>query len=127
MSNIDNFLIIKQAGGLMNLNDLTLGQIKELQNIFNSKATETPCPFEIGEKYLIRTVTFTYTGQLKSKDSNFLVLQECDWIADTGRFSEALEDQDRFNEIEPFKNDVIIAKGAIVDATKIVKLIRKMK
>ncbi len=111
----------------MNLNDLTLGQIKDLQNIFNSKTIDTPCPFEIGEKYLIRTVTFTYTGQLKSKDSNFLVLQECDWIADTGRFSEALEDQDRFNEIEPFKNDVIIAKGAIVDATKIVKLIRKMK
>ena len=111
----------------MNLNDLTLGQIKDLQNIFNSKTIEASCPFEIGEKYLIRTITFTYTGQLKSKDSNFLVLQECDWIADTGRFSEALENQDKFNEVEPFKNDVIIAKGAIVDATKIVKLIRKMK
>jgi len=111
----------------MNLNDLTLGQVKELQNIFNNQNINANCPFEIGEKYLIRTVTFTYTGQLKSKDSVFLVLQDCDWIADTGRFSEALENQDKFNEVEPFKNDVIIAKGAIVDATKIVKLIRKMK
>jgi spore maturation protein CgeB len=112
----------------MNLNELTLGQIKELQNLFSKPIQQTEdCPFEIGEKYLIRTVTFTYTGQVKSKNNTFLVLQDCDWIADTGRFSEALENQDKFNEVEPFKNDVIISKGSIVDATKIVKLIRKMK
>jgi hypothetical protein len=85
------------------------------------------CPFEIGENYLIRTVTFTLTGKIKSKTSQFLVLSDADWIADTGRFSEALQNQDKFNEVEPFKNDAIVAKGAIVDATKIEKLIRKMK
>ena len=112
----------------MNLNELTLGQIKELQNIFANPTQQTEeCPFEVGEKYLIRTVTFTYTGQVKSKNNMFLVLQDCDWIADTGRFSEALENQDKFSEVEPFKNDCIVAKGAIVDATKIVKLIRKIK
>ena len=114
----------------MNLNDLTLGQIKELQAIFSNTASissEKPCPFEVGEKYLIRTVTFTLTGQVKSKVGDFLVLEQADWIADTGRFSIALEDQENFNEIEPFKNDAIVAKNAIVDATKIAKLIRKMK
>lgn len=114
----------------MNLNDLTLGQIKELQTIFNgatNRSTEKPCPFEVGEKYLIRTVTFTLTGQVKSKVGDFLVLEHADWIADTGRFSLALEDQEKFNEVEPFKNDAIVAKNAIVDATKIIKLIRKMK
>lgn len=84
-------------------------------------------PFLIGEKYLIRTVTMTLTGKLKSKSDKFLVLSDAAWIADTGRFSLALEDQDKFNEVEPFKNDAIVAVGAIVDATVINKLIRKMK
>lgn len=114
----------------MNLNDLTLGQIKELQAIFsgaNHVSSEKPCPFEVGEKYLIRTVTFTLTGQVKSKVGDFIVLEQADWIADTGRFSLALEDQEKFSEVEPFKNDAIVAKTAIVDATKITKLIRRMK
>lgn len=111
----------------MNLNELTLGQIKELQNLFNSKAPFEDCPFEVGENYLIRTVTFTLTGKIKSKTSQFLVLSDADWIADTGRFSEALENSDNFNEVEPFKNDAIVSKGSIVDATKIIKLIRKLK
>jgi hypothetical protein len=111
----------------MNLNELTLGQIKELQSLFNGASLKEDCPFEIGENYLIRTVTFTLTGKIKSKTSQFLVLSDADWIADTGRFSLALEDQDKFSEVEPFKNDAIVSKGSIVDATKIVKLIRKMK
>lgn len=111
----------------MNLDDLTLGQIKELRSLFNSQSMVDDCPFEVGEKYLIRTVTFTLTGQIKSKTSQFLVLEQADWVADTGRFSEALNDQDKFGEVEPFKNDAIVSKGSIVDATKIVKLIRKMK
>lgn len=111
----------------MNLDDLTLGQIKELGDLFNGQLVVDDCPFEVGEKYLIRTVTFTLTGQIKSKTSQFLVLEQADWIADTGRFSQALEDSEKFNEVEPFKNDAIVAKGAIVDATKVIKLIRKMK
>ena len=111
----------------MNLNDLTLGQTKELRNLFSNQSIMDECPFEVGEKYLIRTVTFTLTGQVKSKTSQFLVLEQADWIADTGRFSEALNDQDKFAGIEPFKNDAIVSKGSIVDATKIAKLIRKIK
>jgi hypothetical protein len=112
----------------LNLNDMTLGQIKELQNLFSNKViAQEDCPFEIGENYLIRTVTFTLTGKIKSKTNQFLVLSDADWIADTGRFSEALENSDKFNEVEPFKNDAIVSKGSIVDATKIIKLIRKLK
>ena len=113
----------------MNLNDITLGQVNELKRLFlkNSIPQQEDCPFEIGENYLIRTVTFTLTGKVKSKTNQFLVLSDADWIADTGRFSEALENSDKFNEVEPFKHDCIVSKGSIVDATKIIKLIRKMK
>ena len=111
----------------MDLNELTIGQLKEIGNLLSKTNQVEDCPFEIGENYLIRTVTFTLTGKIKSKTSQFLLLQDADWIADTGRFSTSLENQDNFSEVEPFKNDAIVSKGSIVDATKIIKLIRKMK
>lgn len=108
----------------LNLDDLTLGQIKQLQNL---KPGSDAHPWDIGDSYLIRTVTMTLSGKLKAVYQQELVLSDAAWIADTGRFSEALEDQDKFNEVEPFKNDVIVGRGGIVDATKITKLIRKLK
>lgn len=117
----------------MNLDDLTLKQIKELKCLFGAGQVTPQAqqshdhPFVIGEKYLIRTVTMTHTGQVKEIRGKFLVLEQADWIADTGRFSQALEDQDKFNEVEPFKNDAFVNMDTIIDATKISKLIRKMK
>lgn len=110
----------------MNLDDLTLGQIKEISKLTIGK-NSSEHPFEIGEKYLIRTVTMAHTGMVKEIRGKFIVLQDADWIADTGRFSKSLEDQDNFSEVEPFKNDAIVNMDTIVDATKISKLIRKLK
>lgn len=112
----------------MNLDELTYGQIKEIQALVCKKTSSvTRSPFEIGKKYLIRTVTMALSGEVKELFPQFIVLKDADWIADTGRFSEALIDQDKFNEVEPFKNDCIVSIGSIVDATEISKLIRKMK
>lgn len=72
--------------------------------------------FKIGKKYFIRTVTMAQVGVLINQDSQFLVLKNASWIADTGRFHDSLKDG-TFNEVEPFVEDVIVAKGAIVDAT----------
>lgn len=110
----------------MNLDELTLGQVKEISKMVASKNSYDH-PFEIGEKYLIRTVTMIHTGMVKEIKGKFMVLQDADWIADTGRFSKALEDQDNFSEVEPFKNDAIVNMETIVDATKISRLIRKLK
>ena len=110
-----------------NTDNLTLGQIKELRSLFSQSQQISDHPFIVGEKYLIRTVTMTHTGEVKEIRGKFLVLKDADWIADTGRFSMALEDQDTFSEVEPFKNDAIVNMDTIVDATKISKLIRKMK
>lgn len=110
----------------MNLKDLTIKQINQIKAMFGGDG-KLDHPFEIGEKYLIRTVTMIHTGQIKEIRGKFIVLQDADWIADTGRFSTALEDQDNFNEVEPFKNDAIVNMDTIVDATKIAKLIRKLK
>lgn len=114
----------------MNLDELTVGQIKEISKLIGcglSEAKSIDHPFEIGKKYLIRTVTMIQTGEVRQVKGKFLVLKDAAWIADTGRFSVALEDQEKFNEVEPFKNDAIVNMDTIIDATEIVTLIRKVK
>lgn len=72
--------------------------------------------WEIGQQYLIRTVTMIYTGRLIYLDDKELVLEDAAWIADTGRFSEAVRNKG-FSEVEPFEHNGIVGRGAIVDAT----------
>ena len=75
------------------------------------------CAFEIGKNYLIRTVTQFHTGKLKAIYDQELVLSDAAWITDTGRFFNFL-DKGVAAEIEPFVDDVIISRAAIVDATE---------
>ena len=75
--------------------------------------------WEIGKAYLIRTVTMIDTGVLVAVTDKELVLTDAAWIADTGRFADALKSCN-FNEVEPFPNGkVIINRGAIIDAIQI--------
>lgn len=70
----------------------------------------------LGEKYLIRTVTHYWTGRLVIVTPTELVLEDAAWIADTGRFSDALS-KGELSEIEPVTHGrVIVARGALVDA-----------
>lgn len=78
--------------------------------------TNSAGPWKIGQAYLIRTVTMTNTGILKAVYDKELVLSDAAWIADTGRFSNALKTCE-FEEVEPFNaEEVIIGRGAIIDA-----------
>ena len=76
-----------------------------------------PHPYILNENYFIRTVTFHYTGKLIAVYDDELVLSTAAWIADDGRFADALKNTD-FNEIEPFPADKtpIIGRGSIIDA-----------
>ena len=85
-------------------------------------------PWEVGKYYLIRTVTMIDTGKLIAVTDKELVLEEAAWIADTGRFADALTGSKEFNEVEPFPNGkVIIGRGAIIDAVQITNLPREQK
>jgi hypothetical protein len=81
------------------------------------KATEPlNHPYHIGENYFIRTVTYHYTGKLIAVYKDELVLEDVAWIADDGRFYDALK-TGNFNEIEPYLDGtVIIGRGTISDA-----------
>jgi hypothetical protein len=71
-------------------------------------------PFEVGEAYLIRTVTYHILGRVKSIKGNFLVMNEASWVADSGRFNEAIG-KGTLNEVE-YVGDAIVAITAISDA-----------
>jgi len=83
--------------------------------------------FKIGENYLIRTVTMIDTGRVVEVNEHEVVLEDAAWIADTGRFADCLKSCN-FNEVEPFPDgQVIIGRGAIIDAVKIATLPRSQK
>ncbi len=72
--------------------------------------------WKIGEKYFIRTVTMHLMGELVESTKNELLLKDASWIADSGRFHDALKDG-ALDEIEPFLDDVIVNRKSVVDAT----------
>ena len=72
-------------------------------------------PFEIGGKYFFRTVTYFATGEVEDIKGNFLVLKRAAWIADTGRFSNALA-TGVLNEVEPVEVPMYLNMNSITDA-----------
>ena len=106
----------------MNIDNLTIGELKELQNLFNLRAINEVAnahPYNIGKNYLIRTVTMTIFGQLVAVHNQELVMKDAAWIADTGRFHDAMVDGS-FDQIEPFPDgEMIIGRGSVVDAVEL--------
>lgn len=76
----------------------------------------TECAYEVGQCYLIRTVTMIELGRVKRITPREIILEDACWVADTGRFSEALATGE-LNEVEMYQTDVIVSLGAIVSAT----------
>ena len=72
-------------------------------------------PFKIGEAYFIRTVTYFATGRVKAIVGQFLILEDAAWIADTGRFSNALA-TGVLSEVEPVEVDMFLNINSITDA-----------
>lgn len=69
------------------------------------------------KKVFIRTLTHYYTGQVVRVTKSFIELSTAAWIADTGRFSQALK-TGQLNEVEPFHSNVLVARSNISDITE---------
>lgn len=54
----------------------------------------------VGEKWFFRTVTYHMTGEVKKIVGRFVYLKNAAWIADSGRFMEAIKNG-TLNEVEP--------------------------
>lgn len=107
---------------MINIEDLTIKQAREIASQFavaRSSVEAVKHPFKIGANYFIRTVTHHHTGRLVEVTPTELVLENAAWIADSGRFADALKSCS-FNEVEPFPSGrVIVGRGALVDAVEI--------
>lgn len=77
-------------------------------------AVEPSTPFLIGAAYYIRTVTYHLVGRVKAIVGGFLVLEDAAWVADSGRFTQAITDG-KLNEVEPVTVPVFVNMNAITD------------
>ena len=97
--------------------ELSMSDLRDLLGA--SSPSAQPLPFKVGDKLFVRTVTYFMTGQVKEIVGAFLVMEQAAWIADTGRFSDALESCN-FSEVEPFPSGTAILNTmSIIDASPI--------
>ena len=108
------------------IDNLTIKEVRELAALFCGKSSDDSA-WEIGKNYLIRTVTMIDTGRLVAVTPQELVIEDAAWIADTGRFADAVK-AIAFSEVEPFpEGRVIIGRGSVIDAIQISGLPRSQK
>lgn len=67
----------------------------------------------VGKKLLIRTVTYFSVGKVEQVQDGFIKLSTASWVADTGRFHNAIKDG-KLNEVEPV-GEMYVSLGSIVD------------
>lgn len=107
---------------MININDLTVGQIKEIAGMVkcdNPLTNSAETSLTIGKSYFIRTVTHYFTGKLVGVNRNEFVLEDAAWIADTRLFSTFIKDGiSNECEIEPFTSAVVINRASIIDITE---------
>lgn len=87
-----------------------------MKKIKKSKVINRNHPWELGECYFVRTVTMHLVGRLIEIYDKELVFEDASWVADSGRFHDALKNGS-LSEVEPFLNDVILGRDTVIDST----------
>lgn len=67
----------------------------------------------VGGKYYFRTVTYHLTGEVKKIVGRFAYLKNAAWIADSGRFMNAIKDG-TLSEVEPV-GDAFVNLDSVTD------------
>ena len=101
---------------MINIDELTVKEIKHIQSIFKGSTTEAG-RWKIGQNYFIRTVTHHLVGKLIAVAAKELWLIDASWVADDGRFMQAIKDG-VLKEVEPFPDgaEISVGRGALIDA-----------
>lgn len=115
---------------MIKIEDLTIGQARELVALFQQQAPAKAVdhPYTIGGLYQIRTVTHILTGRLIAVGPQELTLVDAAWVADTGRYMQAVASGD-YSEVEPYPEGqaVHIGRGCVCDVVLIPKIPRSQK
>lgn len=68
----------------------------------------------IGMKLYFRTVTYHVIGKVEKKIGTFFQLSDASWVADSGRFQQAIDDG-VLDEVEPVKVTAWVNLSSCVD------------
>jgi hypothetical protein len=111
----------------MNIDDLTIGQAKELTRLFGKSDPITAqhadgYPFPLGRNVIVRTVTMIYTGKLVAVYHDCFELVNCSWIPETERYMQFVA-EGKVKECEPYPDglSVFINRGALLDMCELRK------
>lgn len=83
----------------LEISDETYEKIKEQLNA-DEMVDVSSLDDLVGKKFYIRTVTYHMTGKVVKRMGAFIQLDDAAWIADSGRFSQAIKDG-TLSEVEP--------------------------
>lgn len=97
--------------------DLSIKDLTILKKLLDAIETKDNSLWTIGSNYFIRTVTMYILGHLAEVTSTELLITNASWVADSGRFHDALK-TGVLDEVEPFINPVIVNRQSIIDATE---------
>lgn len=81
------------------ISDETYEKIKDQLND-NEKVDISSLDDLIGKKIFIRAIPFHWVGRVKGILGDFLELEEASWVADSGRFMQAIKNG-ALKEVEP--------------------------
>jgi hypothetical protein len=104
----------------MDFDKLTIGEAKKIVALFQADKEEKH-PYTLGDTWFFRTVTYHLVGEIKSVGKQEIILKggTVMWIADDGRFTDAIS-KGEFNETEIYGDqDVVLGRGSIIDATRL--------
>lgn len=104
----------------MNIEELTLKQIKEIQALTTGVIAPSTTHPLVGRNVIVRTVTMIYTGRLDYVTQQDYVLLDCSWIPETDRYMNFVENG-AVRECEPYPSDlpVFINRGALLDVCEL--------
>ena len=68
----------------------------------------------IGKKLFLRTVTYHIIGKVEKVMGGFIQLSTASWVADSGRFMEAIE-KGILKEVEPIKSIMWVNLSTVTD------------
>jgi hypothetical protein len=93
--------------------------MEDIQDLFKILKHSQSHSYEKGKKYFVRTVTMAYVGRLREMTDTDMVMEECSWIPDTGKYHEFLLRGDP-TEVEPYPQDipVLINRFSVIDASE---------
>lgn len=85
-----------------------------VQSVLVSNKGTTPKGFIIGEKVLIRTLTYFSTGRVVGETGNFVILEDAAFVADTGNLTAAIN-EGTLSEFCSFNGPLRVNMNNIVD------------